>query len=320
MNPTITRIAIGTGLVAGAAAVLVGDVPIDLQLDATMAPGFWILLLSTLLIGGLEFVRMLRVKAHPCQPVTAVVFIVLMVVTMWLEIYSQPGAYTGYCIQCREWTRPLYWLSRLDWLHSGGLLPYGAVIVGLLLVSFVVEILRVERSSGDMGRALASVGWTIMVVLTVGLLGVFLAKIRFLSRDSKEGLMYLTLFLGTVKGSDVGAYTVGTLVGRWKLAPTLSPSKTVEGAAGALAAGVAAALGIGVGWCGFAWWQMLIFGTAVATAGVLGDLAESLMKRGCGVKDSGHIPGFGGVLDILDSMLAAGPVAYLVLVVLTGEA
>jgi len=320
MNPTITRIAIGTGLVAGVAAVLVGDVPIDRQLDAAMAPGFWILLLATLLMGGLEFVRMLRVKAHPCQPATAVVFIVLMVAAVWLEIYSQPGAYTGSCIQCRDWTQPLYWLSRLDWLHSGGLLPYGAVIVGLLLASFVSEIIRVERSGGDMGRALASVGWTVMVVLTVGLLGVFLAKIRFLSRDSKEGLMYLALFLGTVKGSDVGAYTVGSLVGRRKLVPALSPAKTVEGMAGGLAAGIGAAIGIGVGWCGFAWWQMLIFGLAVATAGVLGDLAESLMKRGCGVKDSGRVPGFGGVLDILDSMLAAGPVAYLLLVVLTGEA
>jgi phosphatidate cytidylyltransferase len=62
---------------------------------------------------------------------------------------------------------------------------------------------------------------------------------------------------------------------------------------------------------------MLIFGTAVSISGILGDLAESLIKRACGVKDSGAIPQFGGVLDILDSMLAAGPVAYLVLVVLT---
>ena len=305
------------GLVAGVAAVLVGDVPIDQQLNAAMAPGFWILLLATLLMGGLEFVRMLRLKGHPCQPATAVVFIVLMVAAVWLEIYSQPGAYTGYCIQCRDWTRPLYWLSRLDWLHSGGLLPYGAVIVGLLLASFLTEIIRVERRGNDMPRALASVAWTVMVVLTVGLLGVFLAKIRFLSRDSTEGLMYLALFLGTVKGSDIGAYTVGRLVGRHKLVPTLSPSKTVEGAVGGLAAGIGAALAVGMGWCGFSWPAMVLFGVVVATTAVLGDLAESLIKRGLGAKDSGRLPGFGGVLDILDSMLPAGPVAYLLLVVLT---
>jgi len=63
---------------------------------------------------------------------------------------------------------------------------------------------------------------------------------------------------------------------------------------------------------------MLVFGLAASITGVLGDLAESLMKRACGVKDSGRIPTFGGALDILDSMLSASPVAYLVLVVLTG--
>jgi phosphatidate cytidylyltransferase len=63
---------------------------------------------------------------------------------------------------------------------------------------------------------------------------------------------------------------------------------------------------------------MVLFGLVVSVAGVLGDLAESLIKRACGVKDSGAIPGFGGALDILDSVLAAAPVAYLALVVLTG--
>jgi len=318
MNPVATRIIIGAGLIAGVAAVLVGDGNLDGQLDANMAPGFWILLLTILLIGGLEFVRMLRAKGLPCQPVTTVIFIVLMVAAVWLETYSRPAAYTHTCIQCRDWTRPLYWLSRLDWLHSGGLLPYGAVIVGLLLASFAAEIRRIERGASDMGRALASVGWTVLVVLTVGLLGVFLAKIRFLSRDSTEGLMFLALFLGTVKGSDIGAYAIGSALGRHKLVPTLSPKKTVEGLFGGLAAGIGMALAIGCGWGRFAWWQMVLFGLAVSIAGLLGDLAESLIKRACGVKDSGPIPGFGGAMDILDSMLAAAPVAYLALVVLTG--
>jgi len=317
MSPAITRITIGAGLVAGVAAVLVGDVAIDRQLDAAIAPGFWILLLATLLIGGMEFVRMLRVRAHPCQSATAVVFIVLMVAAVWLEIYSQPGAYTVYCIQCRDWTRALYWLSRLDWLHHDGLLPYGALIVGLLMASFVAEIIRVERSGSNIARAAQSIAWTLLVVMTVGLLGVFLAKIRFLSPDSTEGLMYLALFLGTVKASDIGAYAVGSTLGRHKLVPTLSPMKTWEGLAGALAGGTGAAVAIGCLWGRFAWPQMLVFGVAVSIASVLGDLGESLIKRACGVKDSGPIPGFGGILDILDSVLGAAPVAYLVLVLLT---
>jgi len=317
MSPAITRITIGAGMIAGVAAVLVGDVVIDRKLDAAVAPGFWILLLATLLIGGLEFVRMLRVKAYPCQRATAVGFIVLMVAAVWLETYSQPAAYTHTCIQCRDWTRPLYWLSRLDWLHSGGLLPYGAVIVGLLLASFVAEIIRVERSGSDMARAAQSIAWTLLVVMTMGLLGVFLAKIRFLSRDPTEDFMYMALFLGTVKTSDIGAYAVGSTLGRHKLVPTLSPKKTWEGLAGAIAGGTGAALAIGCIWARFTWPQMLVFGVAVSIAAVLGDLGESLVKRACGVKDSGPIPGFGGMLDILDSVLGAAPVAYLVLVLLT---
>ena len=156
-----------------------------------------------------------------------------------------------------------------------------------------------------------------LAVLTVGLLGVFLAKIRFLSPDPMRGFVLLGLTLGTVKGADVGAYAIGSALGRHRLVPTLSPGKTIEGLAGALAAGTVAAVGLGTGWAGFAWWQMVLFGVAVSVSGVMGDLVESLLKRACGAKDSGSVPGFGGVLDIVDSMLAAAPVAYLVLVLLT---
>jgi phosphatidate cytidylyltransferase len=147
---------------------------------------------------------------------------------------------------------------------------------------------------------------------------VFLAKVRFLSADPVEGCLYLLLALGTVKASDIGAYAVGSTLGRHLLVPRLSPRKTVEGLAGAAAGGLAAALAIGCLWGRFTWPQMLVFGAAVSVAGVLGDLGESLVKRACGVKDSGPIPGFGGALDILDSILGGAPVAYLVLAVLTG--
>jgi phosphatidate cytidylyltransferase len=298
MSPPITRITIGAGLIAGVAAILVGDVIIGGQLDTSMAPGFWILLAAILLIGGLEFIRMLRAKGLPCQPVTTVVFIVLLVAAAWLNV-NRPHSVRA-------------------WFYDYGLELYLVLIVGLVLTTFAAEIRRIERGGSDMGRALASVGWTVLVVLTVGLLGVFLAKIRFLSPDPQEGLLYLALVLGVVKGSDIGAYAIGSALGRHKLVPTLSPKKTVEGLFGGLAAGMLAAILIGCLWGRFAWWQMVLFGLAVSIAGLLGDLAESLIKRACGVKDSGPIPGFGGALDILDSMLAAAPVAYLALVVLTG--
>jgi phosphatidate cytidylyltransferase len=298
MHHALTRITIGAGLIAGTAAILLGDVAVAWWADRNIAPGFWLLLGAALLAGGWEFVRMLRRAGHPVRPVIAAVFVVLLVACAWVEIHA-PG-------------------DILPWLHTRGLELYLLLIIALIFTTFLAEIIRVERGDGDMGRALASVGWTTLVVLTTGLLGVFLAKVRFLSAVPTEGLLYLALTLGVVKAADIGAYAVGSTLGRHRLVPKLSPKKTVEGLAGALAAGIAVAFLIGVGWGRFGWVQMLIFGTAVSTSGILGDLAESLIKRACGVKDSGHIPAFGGALDVLDSMLAAAPVAYLVLVVLTG--
>jgi phosphatidate cytidylyltransferase len=291
------RITIGAGLIAGTAAILLGDLAVA-RWAVRAAPGFWILLVAALLTGCWEFLRMLRQAGHPVRPVIAMVFVVLLVGSAGLDIY-------------RVW-------DILPWLHMRGLELYLLLIVALIFTTFLAEIIHVERTDGNMLRALTAVCWTTLVVLTVGLLGVFLAKVRFLSADSAEGLLYLALVLAVVKGSDIGAYAVGSTLGRHRLVPKLSPKKTVEGLVGALAMGTGLALAIGVGWGRFNWIEMLVFGIAVSTSSILGDLAESLIKRACGVKDSGSIPGFGGALDILDSMLAAAPVAYLVLVLLTG--
>jgi phosphatidate cytidylyltransferase len=298
MSPAVTRIIIGAGMIAATVAILGADVFLAKAPGFPKDAGFWILLMVVLWQGGSEFFGMLRHKGHPARPIIGLIFIALLVAAAWLDV-NHPDRVQA-------------------WLYERGLELYLLIIVGLVFITFVAEIVRIERRASDMGRALASVGWTVLVVLTVGLLGVFLAKIRFLSPDPKEGLMYLALVLGVVKGSDIGAYAIGSWVGRHKLVPTLSPKKTVEGLFGGLAAGMLAAILIGCLWCRFEWWQMVLFGLAVSIAGLLGDLAESLIKRACGVKDSGPIPGFGGALDILDSMLAAAPVAYLALVVLTG--
>jgi len=324
MNQPMMRITIGAGLIAGTAAVLLADVAVSRWAEANLAPGFWLLLVASLALGCREFTRMVRGCGQPVRPAIALVFVLLLQACVWMETYHRDD------IQ--------------EWLRVRGLELYLLLIVGLVFTTFLAEIWGVERgaqssaarpgsqpaagpnsaptsglSNSDMTRALASVGWTVLVVLTVGLLGVFLAKVRFLEpKDSMRGLMYLALTLGVVKASDIGAYAVGSALGRHRLVPKISPRKTVEGLVGALAAGIGMAMAIGIGWGRFAWPEMLLFGTAVSVSGMLGDLAESLIKRGCGVKDSGPIPGFGGALDILDSMLAAGPVAYLVLVVLTG--
>ena len=297
MSHAATRVTIGASLILGIGAILAADVYWAKQTGLPIAPGFWVLLVGAQWMGCWEFSRMLRGKGYPCRPGIALVFTTLLAASAWVEVH-------------RPW-------GILPWLYGRGLELYLMLIVGLVFTTFLAEIGRIERRGDDMGRAMESVGWTVLVVLTVGLLGVFLAKIRFLSLEPVTGLLYLALTLGVVKGSDIGAYAIGSALGRHPLVPRLSPKKTVEGLVGAMGAGIGCALAIGCGWGRFTWLEMLIFGTAVSISGILGDLAESLIKRACGVKDSGAIPQFGGVLDILDSMLAAGPVAYLVLVVLT---
>lgn len=297
MNSPLTRVTIGAGLIAGTAAILLADVAIADWAGMRIAPGFWLLLAAALLTGCWEFFRMLRGRGLPCQPVIGMVFVGLLLAAARLEIHRPSQV--------------------LPWLYGHGLELYLLLIVGLVFTTFLAEILLVERAGRDVAQALASVGWTLLVVLTVGLLGIFLVKVRFLSDDPFEGLLHLALTLGVVKGSDIGAYAIGSSLGRHRLVPKLSPRKTVEGLIGAIVAGTAMALAIGVAWGRFTWLEMLVFGAVVSISGVLGDLAESLMKRACGIKDSGRIPGFGGALDILDSTLSAGPVAYVLLVLLT---
>jgi phosphatidate cytidylyltransferase len=132
-------------------------------------------------------------------------------------------------------------------------------------------------------------------------------------------------FLTVVKGSDVGAYFVGRWFGRHKMIPWVSPKKTWEGFCGALAMGMLLAYLLGEVWnlvekgAAMAVWQRLVFGFAIAAVGHFGDLCESLIKRDMHKKDSGaDVPGFGGVLDVIDSPLIAGPFAYLLLVIFRG--
>ena len=130
------------------------------------------------------------------------------------------------------------------------------------------------------------------------------------------GRSWLIFALLTTFATDSGAYFVGRLTGRHKMAPTLSPGKTWEGAAGGLAAAIIAALLLSLLPpqylnLGLAWWQPALIGMAVGIAAQGGDLLESGLKRFAGVKDAGALfPGHGGMLDRLDSLLLTIPLVY----------
>lgn len=142
----------------------------------------------------------------------------------------------------------------------------------------------------------------------------FLAAFAALLLVPPDGPRRVVVLVATVVCSDVGGYAVGVLFGRHPMAPTVSPKKSWEGFAGSTAAcAVGGALMVSLVLHG-TWWQGVLFGLAVVAAATVGDLGESMLKRDLGIKDMGNVlPGHGGVMDRLDSMLVAAPVGWLLL-------
>jgi len=194
--------------------------------------------------------------------------------------------------------------------------PAMAVIAGFTMLVMLAETVRAWwRRPGS--EVLASLGGNLLVFAYIGILSLSLIAIRFIDRP--DGLHCLLLTLAVIKSSDVGAYVTGKAIGRTKMVPRLSPNKTVEGCVGGFALAVLVSLALGLPLLGLPWYQLVVFALVVSVFAMLGDLAESLIKRSAGVKDSGHgLPGFGGLLDVIDSVLLGAPVAYILLVLFAG--
>jgi phosphatidate cytidylyltransferase len=143
-------------------------------------------------------------------------------------------------------------------------------------------------------------------LIYVVFLGSYILKIRF------QSLEYALLFVCTAKGCDIGAYFTGSALGRHRFHPE-SPNKTVEGSIGGFVLGTALAVLVTRLFLAdsFPLYLSVIYGVLVCAASQIGDLGESMIKRRCGVKDSGKlIPGSGGMLDFADCLLFSAPVAY----------
>ncbi|MFJ8946763.1 phosphatidate cytidylyltransferase [Streptomyces sp. NPDC102395] len=149
----------------------------------------------------------------------------------------------------------------------------------------------------------------------------FLATFVSLMLTAEDGAQRVLMFLMLTVVSDTGAYAVGWRFGKHKLAPRISPGKTREGLLGAVTfAMVAGALCMQFLIDGGTWWQGLLLGLAVAVSATLGDLGESMIKRDLGIKDMGTLlPGHGGIMDRLDSLLPTAPVVWLLLVIFVGS-
>ncbi|MFI0981916.1 phosphatidate cytidylyltransferase [Streptomyces sp. NPDC021093] len=150
----------------------------------------------------------------------------------------------------------------------------------------------------------------------------FLATFVAMMLRADDGPQRVLTFLLLTVVSDTGAYAVGWRFGKHKLAPRISPGKTREGLLGAIAfAMVAGVLCMTLLVDGGTWWQGVLLGLAVAASATLGDLGESMIKRDLGIKDMGTLlPGHGGIMDRLDSLLPTAPVVWLMLVIFVGSA
>jgi len=131
-----------------------------------------------------------------------------------------------------------------------------------------------------------------------------------------DGPRRVVIFVALAVLSDVGGYFAGILLGKHPMAPRISPRKTWEGLAGSLLAGLIGGAILLVTLLHGHWWQGALLGIAAVAAAVLGDLAESAIKRDLDIKDMGHVlPGHGGVMERIDSLLIVAPVAWLLLTV-----
>lgn len=179
-----------------------------------------------------------------------------------------------------------------------------ALLVAALFVVFVLFLARPKRLKTVPSH---------MAILLFGILYVaFLLSHTILLRKEPLGVQWIFFLLMTVWAGDTSAYFVGKAIGKHKLYPAMSPKKTVEGLLGGLAGSMSvAALLRTLFLRDFPWHHTLILASAILILGQTGDLGESMIKRAVNVKDSsGLIPGHGGVLDRLDSLLFAAPFLY----------
>ncbi len=239
----------------------------------------FIVVVCLLTVGGLyEFFYMVKKKDVP--------------------IYSYIGTFIGLLI-------PLSIYTRFELTKNWELL---FIVVGFLL------ILLMQFSRRDNRNAILGLSTTLFGVLYVAWFFSFLVKIRFMLPGS-EGIKLVAFIILVTKSGDIGAYIVGSQIGKTPLLPQVSPNKSVEGSVGALITSALVAVlfrSFLPSSVNFPVEQVALMGAFFSGLGQLGDLSESLIKRDCGVKDSGKLlPGLGGVLDMIDSLLFAVPAFYL---------
>ena len=196
---------------------------------------------------------------------------------------------------------PLSTYFRFELTKGWELLFLSLALIGL----FILQFSRRENTN-----AVLAISTTMFGVLYIAWFFTFMIKLRIMP----YGMALVGCLLLVTKGADIGAFLLGVKWGRHSLIPRISPNKTVEGTLGGIAFGILGALAsksflpdLPV----FSWVNMIFLGISLSVLGLLGDLSESLIKRDCEAKDSGNLlPGMGGILDVIDSLLFTAPAFY----------
>lgn len=176
----------------------------------------------------------------------------------------------------------------------------------LLFFFFLWRVLKADYASALFDFAALAAGWVFVAWLFS-----FVIRINYFPPVGRQGPWWVLTLVIIVAGADSFAFLFGKRFGRLKLSPRVSPNKTVEGFIGGTVGGVA--LGV---MCKFLFelsinlGQVVLMGTVLSLIGHIGDLAESVLKRDAEVKDSGRLPGVGGLLDMMDGVLFAAPLTY----------
>jgi phosphatidate cytidylyltransferase len=187
-----------------------------------------------------------------------------------------------------------------------------------LLIVFVLGLCVRQFLARENANGITAIAVTLFGLMYVPWLLNFIQKIFYFPGLGGDGKYYVLYFLLVTKFSDMGAYIVGSLIGRHKMIPRISPGKTWEGFGGAIVVSTAGSLAFAHIFAahmkGMNATHAVILGVILSIAAVIGDLIESLFKREAGAKDSGKLfPGIGGILDLVDSLLFNAPLMYLYL-------
>ncbi|WP_461024631.1 phosphatidate cytidylyltransferase [Thalassiella azotivora] len=235
------------------------------------------------------------------------VFVAVVAVAAGLAVWELTQAFSA-----RRITVPLVpaLVGTLGVLVSGYASGEEAMLVAFALTSLAMILWRVIDGVDGAVRDVAAGIFTAAYVP-------FLAGFAMLMLAADDGPWRIVVFILVTISSDIGGYAVGVVAGRHPMAPSVSPKKSWEGLAGSAAACVLAGVLSVTLLLDGAWWAGALLGLATVATATVGDLSESLLKRDLGIKDMGSLlPGHGGMMDRLDSLLPTAPVAYLLLLVL----